>query len=398
MDFNDAPAQATLRSQVRTWLGENAELRSVVSADRAEDPADIERGRAWQRRKHDSGWAGLTWPEAYGGRGLGAIDQVVWDQEAAAFDVPEETFVGSNMIAGPTIIDVGRPDQQAEHLPAILDGRSIWCQLFSEPDAGSDLAGLKTRAFLDGDSWVVTGQKVWSSGAHYADWGLLLARTGSHKHAGITCFILDMRTAGLDIRRIKQITGESHFNEVFLDGVRIPADATLGVPGDGWSVALRTLNHERLGLTFRRRVDVAAFVDLVREVPVGDRPAAAHPDIRQDVADIWMRAEAINLLGYRTLTKMARGQSPGSESSIGKLAGADLINRVGRMAVELVGAEGVWDRPDLATKWHHAFLDATARRIAGGSDEVQRNIIGEKILGLPREVRIAPAEGVGHAN
>jgi acyl-CoA dehydrogenase len=387
MDLADAPEEARLRAEIRAWLEGHATPRTAASVDLADDPAAIDRGRRWQRIKWEAGWAGLSWPRAHGGQGRPMIHQIIWDQEAAAFEVPEEAFIVSTMLAGPTIVDRGSAGQRAAHLPSILDGRAIWCQLFSEPGAGSDLAAVSTRAVRDGDSWVVDGQKVWSSGAHYADWGLLLARTNpaAPKRAGLSYFLLDMRTPGITTRPIRQITGAEHFNEVFFDGVRVPHSALLGEPGDGWPIARLTLEHERAGLALRRRVEVEAFVRLAAESTVDGKPAMADPRIRDRVARIWMRAEALRYLSYRSLTAVAHGEPPGPEASARKLASAGLINDVGRLAIMLVGRSAAAADDPLVTHWQRAFLDATARRIAGGSDEIQKNIIGERVLGLPRE-------------
>lgn len=387
MDLADAPEEARLRAEIRAWLERHAVPRTAGSADRADDPAAIERSRRWQRTKWEAGWAGLAWPRKHGGQGRPLIHQIIWDQEAAAFDVPEEAFIVSTMLAGPTIVDVGTVEQQARHLPPILDGRAIWCQLFSEPGAGSDLAAVSTRAVRDGDGWVVTGQKVWSSGAHYADWGLLLARTdpAAPKRHGLSYFLLDMRSPGITTRPIRQITGAEHFNEVFFDAVRVPDTDRLGTPDDGWRIARITLNHERAGLALRRRVEIDSFLQLAATTTVDGRPAMSDPRIRDQVARIWMRAEALRHLSYRSLTAVAHGQPPGPESSVRKLASARLINEVGRLAVTILGgAAAAADDPQV-TYWQRAFLDATARRIAGGSDEIQKNIIGERVLGLPRE-------------
>ncbi|MEV7225549.1 acyl-CoA dehydrogenase family protein [Polymorphospora sp. NPDC051019] len=392
MNLDDAPAQAELRARARAWLAAHAAPRTPASVDRADDDAAVARGRAWQRTKFEAGWAGLTWPRPFGGAGRPLIDQIVWDQEAARFDVPEETFIVSTMLAGPTIIDAGTDEQRARHLPPMLDGRAVWCQLFSEPAAGSDLAGVTTRAVRAGDGWVVTGQKVWNSGAHYADWGLLLVRTdpAAPKHAGMSYLLLDMRSPGITVRPIRQITGAEHFNEVFLDEVYVPDSELLGAPGDGWRIARLTLAHEREGLVVRRRVDVDAFLELVRSARIDGEPAAGRADVRQQVAEIWMRAQALELLSNRVTTSIARGRAPGAEGSVGKLLGAALVNRVGRLSLSLQGADGLLDGPEALDggRWQHAFLDAAARRIAGGSDEIQRDIISERVLGLPREPRV----------
>lgn len=385
---NGSPETMELRARVRTWLSERAVPRSAEAPDVRRGHEDLDSARTWQRLKFAGGWAGLTWPKEFGGQGRPMIDQIVWDQEASSFDVPEEVFIVSTMLAGPTIIDVGTDEQRATHLPAILRGDEIWCQLFSEPGAGSDLAGVSSRAVRRDDAWVVSGQKVWSSGAHYADWGLLLARSDltAPKHAGMSMFLVDMRTPGVTVRPIRQITGAQHFNEVFLDEVVIPDSGRIGLPGDGWKVALITLQHERLGLISRRRVELDALRKLVMQSRRDGCKAMEDDFVRQEFADIWMRADALQLLAERTLRIIAQGGVPGAEGSIGKLGGAQLLNRMGRFATDLLGPAVMLDSPDAPEcgRWQFEFLDATARRIAGGSDEIQRNIIAERILGLPR--------------
>jgi alkylation response protein AidB-like acyl-CoA dehydrogenase len=387
VDSGDAELEQ-LRAQARTWLSRHATPRGAGAREEVDAGATLERGRAWQRLKTADGWSSLTWPTKYGGRGLPVSAQLVWDQEAAHFDVPEEAFIVSTMLAGPTLIDVGSPDQQQQHLPAIQSGKAVWCQLFSEPSAGSDLASVRTRAVRDGDDWVVHGQKVWSSGAHYADWGLLLARTDADagKHAGLSMLLLEMRSPGVTVRPIRQITGARHFNEVFLDGARVPVSQTLGGVGQGWAVALRVLGHERTGLISRRKVDVTSLLRLLRQATVAGRPALEHEDVRQAVARVCMRAAALEKLNAEMLHAAAAGRDPGQLPNIGKLIGANLLNEMGRLATDVLGTEGWLDAEDapFGAEWQHAFLDATARRIAGGSDEIQRNIIAERMLGLPR--------------
>jgi alkylation response protein AidB-like acyl-CoA dehydrogenase len=377
-----------LRAEARAWLTEHAAPKAVGAREEVEAGESLERGRAWQRLKTQHGWSGLTWPTTYGGRGLPITAQLMWDLEAARYDAPEEAFIVSTMLAGPTIIDVGTPEQQEQHLTAIQSGDAVWCQLFSEPGAGSDLAAVSTTAVREGDEWVVTGQKVWSSGAHYADWGLLLARTDPEagKHAGLSMLLIDMRSPGVTARPIRQITGASHFNEVFLDGARVPVSQTLGAAGAGWAVAMRVLGHERTGLIARRKVDLTSLLGLVREATVDGRPALEHDDVRQEVARVCMRADALEVLNAELLRRVAGGTDPGQLGNVGKLIGANLLNEVGRLATDLLG-DGAWldgqDAP-YGAEWQDAFLDATARRIAGGSDEIQRNIIAERMLGLPR--------------
>jgi len=388
MDFTDAPAQAALRAAARAWLAANAERRTSSSIDRAEDPTEIERGRDWQRRKHDAGWAGLTWPKEYGGRGLQAIDQVVWDQEAAAFDVPEETFVGSNMIAGPTIIDVGRPDQQAQHLPAILDGRSIWCQLFSEPDAGSDLTGLRTSAVRGDGGWVINGQKVWTSYAQFADWGICLARTdpAAPKSKGITFFVVDMRSPGVEVRPLVQLTGEAEFNEVFLSDVFVADDQLVGELNTGWTVANNTLSHER-GTNPRQLVIHAQLIEELLRIAVANG-TYDDPQVQQGLMEAFCEVRIFQLGNWRSLSKLATGKALGPEGSAMKLYWSEMSKRLHEVAMAVLGpAAPLWrgadGNPGDGT-WQRSWLYYHGASIWAGTNEIQRTIVGERVLGLPR--------------
>jgi alkylation response protein AidB-like acyl-CoA dehydrogenase len=345
----------------------------------------VRRCKEWQRTLSEGGWAGITWPVAYGGRGATPTEAALFAQEQSRFDVTTGVFaVGIGMV-GPTLIAHGTPEQKQRFLGPMLRGEEVWCQLFSEPGAGSDLAGLSTRAVRDGDEWVVNGQKVWNSGAHFSDWGILLARTDSTqpKHRGITYFLVDMRTSGIDVRPLRQITGEAHFNEVFLTDVRIPVANVLGDVNDGWRVAQTTLANERTligggggAAGFR---DIA---DLARATG-----GAADRRLRQELAAAYTRYQLVRFLGYRVQTARSRGQAPGPESSVVKLLVSQHQSRTADLVLALQGTRGTLAGDDAAGGgfWHSFFLNHWSSRIGGGTDQIQRNIIGERVLGLPRE-------------
>lgn len=392
MDFTDSPAVAAFRTECRAWLEANAspahptDGASIALLDPGlDDETVVARARAWQARAAADGWAGIGWPRAFGGRGASLVDQVVFAQEAAHFDVPDHVFRIGITMAGPTIIAHGTNEQRARWLPPMLTGEEIWCQLFSEPGAGSDLAALRTTAERDGDAWVVNGQKVWSSGAHYSRWGMLLARTDldAPKHRGITYFGLDMDTPGVDIRPLRQMTGGSHFNEVFLTDVRVPDAHRIGEANGGWGVAQTTLLHERASvgdLLGEGRV-ARGLGALAHQAEVAGRRGAHDARVRQELAAIHTEEQILRYLMMRVVTAFALGRLPGPEASVAKLAMARLLNRAGAAALAL--------DPEAALTgvgpWVELFLAAPAVRIAGGSDEIQRNIVGERVLGLPRE-------------
>ena len=348
----------------------------------------VQLSKRWQRTLYDGGWAGITWPKAVGGRGGTAIQSVIFQQEQARFGVSSGAFAVGIGMAGPTILRHGTDTQKGRFLPALLRGDELWCQLFSEPGAGSDLAGVTTRAERDGDEWVVTGQKVWTSSAGHSDWGILLARTDPEapKHKGITYFLVDMTSPGFDVRPLRQMTGASHFSEVFIDAVRVPHANVLGEVNGGWPVAITTLSNER-GLIAggNRASDAVALVELART-----RGRAGDRVLRQALADCWSRQQVQRYLGYRAQTALSHGRQPGSETSIMKLFAAEHLRRLGNTALELLGPAGTLLGSDSGVDgggWQARFLHAPATRIAGGSNEVQRNIIAERVLGLPGEVR-----------
>jgi alkylation response protein AidB-like acyl-CoA dehydrogenase len=397
MDFDDTPPEAAFRAEARAWLDANAKRKvdaeqrvSVVGGYR-DDPASILEAKRWQATLSEAGWAAIHWPQAYGGRDATALESTVLFEELARYDVPDTLFsIGIAMI-GPTIVAHGTDAQKERYLQPMRRGEEIWCQLWSEPDAGSDLAGLKARAERDGDEYVLTGQKVWTSGAHYCDFGLGIFRTDLSvpKHKGISCFVVDLRTPGITIRPLRQITGAAHFNEVFFDGARIPAANLVGDEHDGWRVARTTLMNERyatgtLGSTQSSFDALAGLAATVR--PDGSRPAD-DALVRQELARVFALGRLFDLTNARVRTSIARDGIPGVEGSILKLAIAELGTRVADLGVRLLGAGGglVGDAAPEAGRWPEALLGSFAMHIGGGTDEVQRNIVGELVLGLPRE-------------
>jgi alkylation response protein AidB-like acyl-CoA dehydrogenase len=394
VDFDDTPEEAAFRAEARAWLVANAPAKgspedfSTGMLEGTMDPKEfMERVKAWQRQLVDAGWAGITWPKKYGGRGGTAMQAAIWTQEASQFGVATTTFAVGIGMAGPTIMRHGTEEQKDRYLPPMLRGDEVWCQLFSEPDAGSDLANISTRAIRDGDEWVVTGQKVWTSGAADSDWGILLARTDPDvpKHKGITYFLVDMKTPGFDIRPLKQMTGSEHFSEVFLDEVRIPHENVLGEVNGGWACALTTLANERgLIAGANKASDAVALIGLARK-----RGRADDPVLRQKLVDCWTRQQIQRYLGFRLQTALSKGVPPGPETSVMKLFAAEYLRRLGNTALEMLGPEGalIDEGMPAGVDWQQRFLYAPAIRIAGGSNEVQKNIMAERVLGLPGEIR-----------
>lgn len=391
MDFEETAEEAAWRAECRAFLSQHA---SEKSADRmtltmstmAEDElAHVQTCRDWQRTKAEAGWAGLTWPVEYGGRGLSGLLQGIFLEEESHFDVPPGMFAQAIGMVGPSIIVHGTEEQKTTFLPSILRGEQVWCQLFSEPNAGSDLAGLRTRAELDGDEWVVTGQKVWTSSAHVSDWGMLLARTDfdAPKHRGITYFLLDMRSPGIEVRPLKQATGGAEFNEVFLEEVRIPVGNVLGEVNGGWAVAMTTLTSERADIGSGHGMSFSNILELARRFGVTDDPV-----MRQKLMELHTSYEISRFTGYRMRTAASRGEAPGPEVSVAKIAVSNRLAFQGDLVEEIMGARGMlWgaDAPDDGYWQSMVFTGQWMARIGGGTEDVQRNIVGERVLGLPRE-------------
>jgi len=378
MNFDDTPAQAAWREECRSWIA--AALR-----DLGHDGDPIGRAKAWQAAKFDAGLAKITWEPELGGRDGSPEEQIIFSQEEAAQKTPPDLFtVGLNFIA-PTLRAHGTPEQRARHLRPLLRGDAIWCQMFSEPGAGSDSAGLATRAVRDGDEWVIDGQKVWTSGAHLADYGEVLCRTnpGVPKHQGITAFIVDLRSPGVTVRPLKQMTGTAEFNEVFLEGVRVPHEDVIGDVDDGWHVAVTTLMNERSSIGGGSTAPSTLHARLAE---LARRRGTLDGRTRHRIVDIWIQGELARYLRLRTLTAALQGRRPGPEGSVAKLGTTKLNVDAAQLAVALLGPAGMLDEGEDA-RWVRKFLWSPAHRIGGGTDEVNRNIVAERALGLPGEPR-----------
>jgi alkylation response protein AidB-like acyl-CoA dehydrogenase len=398
MDFNDTPEEAAFRAEARAFLSANAEpkdrSRPTTSRGTHIGAEEVKRAKAWQAKKADAGFAGITWPKRFGGRELSPIMQVIYQQEESNYVAPAGVFeIGLGMCI-PTMMAYAKPEQLERHVRPALRGEDIWCQLFSEPAGGSDLAALRTRAVKDGDDWVINGQKIWTSGAHLSDWGILVTRTDPNvpKHAGLTFFFLNMKSPGIEIRPIHQISGASHFNEVFFTDVRIPDSQRLGGVGQGWRVSLTTLMNERLSVgSYEYRPDANDLVDLARNLTVNGAPALRDSATREKIAEWWTRAQGLKLTQFRTLTALSKGKDPGPENSIGKLVKASMTQDIASYGMDLMDVAGDVMDPALAPAnalFQQALLSSPSGRIAGGSDEILRNIIAERVLGLPGDIRV----------
>jgi len=410
MDFNDSPQEAAFRAEVREWLSKNAKpksesggMMSMFSETDGDSRGEAEwemvrESKAWQAKKADAGWACITWPKKFGGRGGNIMQQVIWSQEEASYETPANIFMIGIGMAGPTIVTHGNEEQKQRYLPLMLRGEEVWCQLFSEPGAGSDLAGLRTRSEKQGDEWVINGQKVWTSGAHYCKWGILVTRSDftAPKHKGLTYFIVDMESPGIEIRPIKQMTGGANFNEVFFKDVRIPDKNRLGAVGNGWAVSITTLMNERMSIgggagMLGGDMGFGQMFKAFNTFYVDGRPALKHDGVRQKLAGFIARFKALELTGQRTLSALSQGAMPGPEGSIMKLEMGLLVQEMAAFIMEVQGASGVLtDSAETLMEgmWQQAYLGVPAIRIAGGADEVQRNIIGERVLGLPTDIRV----------
>jgi alkylation response protein AidB-like acyl-CoA dehydrogenase len=413
MDFNDSPEDAAWREEVRKWLDANAERRPEgeetvpdILGEDAEDPAAvIAEAKAWQKKLYESDYGAITWPKQFGGREATPMQAFIFNQEMAHYDVPIGTYtIGLGMI-GPTLMSHGTPDQQERFIPHMVEGSEIWCQLWSEPNAGSDVASLEMRAERDAASgdWVLNGQKVWTTGAQHSKWGLIIARTDpdAPKHRGITCFVVDMEATGVEVRPLKQLNGSSGFNEVFFADVHVTDDQRVGDVNDGWRVALTTLMNERyaIGVGGSSGGSLAPLFKLAKKTPLnatsersGDANRTAFDDaaIRQDLAKAYIHGRLLALTGYRSMTKIAKGGIPGPEGSAMKLVGTRLASEMADTASKILGQASVLlgdDAPD-AGAWANAWLSAPGIHIAGGTDEIMKNIIGERVLGLPKEPQV----------
>jgi alkylation response protein AidB-like acyl-CoA dehydrogenase len=391
MNFNDSPQDSIYRATVREWLADNAPRHTVFR--RAPEAERLAIGRAWQACKAAAGYARVSWPREWGGTGGTAIQQVIFTEEEARYGVPSGFFgIGLGMCIPTLMRFAGTATQQRFAGPA-LRGEQIWCQLFSEPGAGSDLAALRTRAVWQDDSWLINGQKVWTTGAHYSNYGLLLARTDVNvpKHTGLTMFWIDMKTPGVEVRPIHQMSGGSDFNEVYLTDARVPDSQRLGDVGAGWKVSLVTLMNERVEGGKDRGPTTEQVLALARSIPRGTASVLEDPAFRQKLAMWYVQAEGLRFTRLRTLTALSRGQTPGPESSIGKLVAANRLQDLTNELIECQDQFGVIDdaaHAALGGSLHYDYLYAPGLRIAGGTDEILKNIIAERVLGLPGDIRV----------
>jgi alkylation response protein AidB-like acyl-CoA dehydrogenase len=391
MDLTLSPSEESFRDEVATWLREN---NPGPEPEGSLDEVMKFRGE-WQRKLHAAGWAGISWPKEFGGRGATMIEQAIFVGEAAAQEAPSPANVLGLAMGGPVVIAHGTDAQKQRYLEPILTGEEIWCQGFSEPESGSDLASLKTRAVKDGDEWVVTGQKVWTTFAQYAKWCMLVARTDpdAPKHQGLTYFLMDMEQDGVEAKPLVQITGEGEFNEVFINEARIPDENIIGNVGEGWTVAITTLMNERAGLAFGAIAQIhnslGRLANLANEVrEEGGSTASEDAYFRQRIAQLFIEAETMRLNAYRGLTKTMESGIPGPEGSLGKWQWADINQALTELALEIEGAWAPLGRGSEGAvangAWQYNFLRSRANSIEGGTTDILKNIIAERVLGLPR--------------
>jgi len=394
MDFNFSPEDEAFRQEVRSWLENNLpewHKREVLDY-MLDESGDWKRRLEWHKKMHAAGWVGISWPKEYGGRGATPIQQLIYQQELARVNAPEIVNGLGIMLVGPTLIHWGTEEQKKRYVPKILSADEIWCQGYSEPGSGSDVASLQTRAVEEGDYFIINGQKVWTSDAHHADMCILLTRTdpSAPKHKGISYILVDMHSPGVTVRPLVQITGAANFNEVFFEDVKVPKKNLVGEKNQGWQVAITTLMFERSGIGGGR--DMMAAVDelraLAKSLPRNGGTAWDDTDVRQKIIQLACDAAAIKYTGYRQITRRLKGLPPGPEGSVLKLGVSELNLRIGKFAMELLGpySQMEYNAP-LAKdrgRWSYRMLAARALTIAGGTSEIQHNIIGERVLGLPK--------------
>jgi alkylation response protein AidB-like acyl-CoA dehydrogenase len=378
VDLTFSERERAFRDELRGWLAENP-----PAPEPSEGGEDVHYAwrRDWQRRLYDAGWAAPAWPAEYGGRGASLTESAIYFEELGLARVPLPANVLGLLLGGPTLMVWGTDEQKERYLAPILSAEEIWCQGFSEPEAGSDLAALKTRAVKDGEEWVVTGQKVWTSAAQYSKWCMLVARTDpdSPKHKGLTYFLMDMEQEAVQVRPLRQITGEAEFNELFIEEARIPDANVVGSVGNGWKVALTTLMNERAGLGFLLQVRLRQLLDDTRAL-ARERGLLEDPLYADALAEMHIRCESIRLLAWKGLTDIERYGQPGPEGSLVKWLWSDTNQRLTSLAAEIVGPEALTN----GTSWSYELLRARGNTIEGGTTEVLKNIVAERVLGLPR--------------
>ncbi|MGZ5936180.1 MAG: acyl-CoA dehydrogenase family protein [Rhizomicrobium sp.] len=399
MDFEDSPEEAAFRAEVRKWLDANAKKRTK----REINPDDMENGaanemaasRAWQKTKAQAGYARITWPKGMGGIGGTPMQSIIFSQEEAKYDVANggPFAIGLGMCI-PTLMAYGSEEAKKRYVWPAVQGDEIWCQLFSEPAGGSDVANLRTRAEKNGDTWTINGSKIWTTGAQFSNYGIILTRTDPNvpKHKGLTMFYIDMKDPGVDIRPIKQASGGSGFNEIFFTDVKVKDAQRLGEVGQGWQVALTTLMHERLAVGGGQGggLDVPQLMQLARSLELEDGPAIKNAAVREKIADWYVRSAGLRYTTMRTMTALSQGKQPGPEASIAKIVVASKLQDLSAFAMELEGEAGILqgDAAPMHGMFQGGWLSSPGLRIAGGTDEILRNIIAERVLGLPQDVRV----------
>jgi alkylation response protein AidB-like acyl-CoA dehydrogenase len=400
MNFDDTPQEAAFRAEAKAWIATNApkqyedELRKAsLGRVQLKGASILEVAKAWQKKKADAGWACLHWPKEYGGRGATPIERVIWQQEEGAFGKLSGMFIIGHGMCGPTMMAFAGEDQKRQYLPPLASGEKVWCQLFSEPAGGSDVAGLRTRAEKNGGDWIVNGQKIWTSGAHYSDYGILLTRTDPNvaKHKGLTMFFLDMKSPGVEIEPIKQANGQSEFNEVYFTDVKIPDIQRLGEVNDGWNVSLTTLMNERMSIGAGVSTGFPELFEFCGNLMLEDGLAIDDRSVRSKLAHWAVRASGLKYTSFRAISALSKGERPGPENSIGKLVAGSMIQDIAAYALDLQGAAGVLSGPEdaeAAGKFQAMLLRAPGTRVEGGTDEIMRNIIAERVLGLPGDIRV----------
>lgn len=395
MDLSDTKEEAKFRAEVADWLSKNAEkkkesTRLTAVTNNASPAAYLKQAKAWQAKKAAAGYAAITWPKEYGGRGGSSMQKVIYGQEEAKYQIQIGVFeIGLGMCI-PTLIAYGSNEHKARYVKPALHGEEIWCQLFSEPAAGSDVAGIRSSVKKDGTDWILNGQKVWTTGAHFCDYGIIIARhdPSQAKHKGLTFFFLDMKSPGIEVRPIKQMTGDSGFNEVFFTDVRIPDSQRLGQVGQGWQVALTTLMNERLAIGMGGGKDWGDIMVLARNTQLENGTLAIKDGrVRALIADWFVKSQGLKYTRFRALTALSRGETPGPESSIIKVVSAKKQQEISSFATELLDMGGILSEGisgDFLLQW----MGAAGFRIAGGTDEILRNIIAERVLGMPADIRV----------
>lgn len=392
MDFHDSPEQAQFRADVKTWLASNAKPKPEGGLMSGSHGDRFEEARSWYHKKFDAGYACLTWPKEYGGAGLTPMHQVVWNQEVVNYGEPDEFFVIGIGNCGPALMAFAPEDVKKTLLPRMSRADDVWCQLFSEPGAGSDVAGLSTKAERVGDDWQINGQKIWTSGAQYSDYGVILCRTDPDvsKYKGLTLFMIDLKQAGVDVQPIKQMDGGAHFNEVFFNNAIIPDHYRLGEVGGGWGGALTVLMNERLANASAAPDGFEDFLAWAKTATLNGVAASQDPIVRDRLASWYAQHAGLKATTFRMISAVANGGVPGAEGSLGKLVGASMNQEIANFVIQQLDAAGqLWDDElsPLGGHFQAALQMAPGIRLAGGTDEIMRNIIAEQVLGLPQEPR-----------